>query len=345
MTAEIIGIAEKVPPAPKLVLAGNAAEIRQLSGRGIADVVRTGQLLIESKKILEETGGPTWAQWLEQEFDWSDQTAYHNIYLYELSQDPRLQTCLESNPPLPLRLLYRFAAPSAEDARQEIADRIATGEEITRSAIEEAIDRYSAAPKPISDNTDSEQDSTSEAEQAQPTGGMDSATAESKRDSASKAEQDPATEPEQDSTGKPEQGPAADAPVDDDGKTTAEPSWSKRVDFFHQWLWHQATFEERAALIQRAPIEGLLAAMSAEQREEFLARLIGQQIANASAVNVSASSKNLLTNLTGTLHWALGREPADGVEALKIISGKLKVNKRSAQDIVLAWAKPCAKRR
>jgi hypothetical protein len=74
---------------------------------------------------------------------------------------------------------------------------------------------------------------------------------------------------------------------------------------------------------------------------EFSDRIIGLQVALASPVTVSQSSTKLLTNLTGTLHWALGQdEPASGAQALKIIKAKLVSNKRNPKDICFSFAKP-----
>jgi hypothetical protein len=80
-----------------------------------------------------------WLEWLEAEFKWSDETARRFIQVFELSRDAKFHTCVELD--LPLRVLYQLAAPKAEHARQEIADRIEAGEEVTRETVEEAIVR------------------------------------------------------------------------------------------------------------------------------------------------------------------------------------------------------------
>jgi hypothetical protein len=130
-------VAEKVLPSPKLVLDGNAAEIRQRSKRVVADVIEIGRLLVQSKELLKKLDGLTWSAWLDKEFAWSDQTAYRFIHLYELSSDARLHTCVESD--LPLRVLYQLAAPKAEAAREEIAERIEAGGTPSRTVVCEAI--------------------------------------------------------------------------------------------------------------------------------------------------------------------------------------------------------------
>jgi hypothetical protein len=98
-------------------------------------------------------------------------------------------------------------------------------------------------------------------------------------------------------------------------------------------------------LIQGEPVERILKSMSEEQRAELFDRIVSNQILQASPVIATATSKKLLTNLTGTLHWALSQaDPVNGAQGLTIIAGKLKSNKRDPRDIVLTWAKPRAKR-
>jgi hypothetical protein len=94
-------------------------------------------------------------------------------------------------------------------------------------------------------------------------------------------------------------------------------------------------------LIRGKPVERILKSMSEEQRAELFDRIVSNQISQASpAVVATARSKKLLTNLTGTLHWALGQaDPVKGAQGLTIIVDKLKANKRDPRDIVLTWAK------
>jgi hypothetical protein len=99
--------------------------------------------------------------------------------------------------------------------------------------------------------------------------------------------------------------------------------------------------EQRIEHLQGLPVADLMELLSDAQRADLFDRVVGQQIAQASPVTATANSKRLLTNLTGTLHWGLGRaDPADGAQCLKIIAAKLSANKRDPKDICLAFAKP-----
>jgi hypothetical protein len=106
--------------------------------------------------------------------------------------------------------------------------------------------------------------------------------------------------------------------------------------------WKIATAEEKRVVLKHEGVDALLELQKDDA--DFLAnlydRVIGLQVALASPVVASNSSKNLLTNLTGTMHWALGQDdPASGAQALKIIKGKLIANKRDPNDICLSFAK------
>jgi len=118
------------------VLAEHARAIRELAARTRENIIAIGRHLTEVRDQIEPG---EWLAWLEAEFGWSDQTARRFMHVYGLSRDARLNTCVELD--LPLHVLYCLAAPKAEDARQEIADRIAAGEEVTRETVEEAIAR------------------------------------------------------------------------------------------------------------------------------------------------------------------------------------------------------------
>jgi hypothetical protein len=117
------------------VLAEHARAIRELAARTVENIIAIGRHLTE---VRDQYPGE-WLAWLEAEFSWSDQTARRYMHVYDLSRDARLNTCVELD--LPLRVLYRLAAPKAEHARQEIADRVKAGEEVTRETIEEAVTR------------------------------------------------------------------------------------------------------------------------------------------------------------------------------------------------------------
>ena len=128
-----------------------------------------------------------------------------------------------------------------------------------------------------------------------------------------------------------------------DGQGSEEPAEASTPAPSNAFLadWQAMTAEEKRAVLKHEGVGGLLELL--KEDAVFLAKLydrvIGLQVALASPVAASKSSKNLLTNLTGMLHWALGQDPASGVQALVMIKAKLAVNKRAPQDICFSFAK------
>lgn len=103
--------------------------------------------------------------------------------------------------------------------------------------------------------------------------------------------------------------------------------------------WQMATADEQRAVLKHHGVDGVLELLK-DDLSELYDRVIGLQVALASPVVASKSSKKLLTNLTGTLHWALGQDdPASGAQALKIIRAKLAANKRDPKDVCFSFAK------
>jgi hypothetical protein len=115
----------RLPEPSQAVLAWHADAIRDLVKRTREDIVEIGRHLAEARIRLIDNG--VWLAWLKAEFDWSDQTAYRFIHVYKLSRD------------LPLGVLYRFAAPKAEAARTEIAERVESGEQVTAETVIAAV--------------------------------------------------------------------------------------------------------------------------------------------------------------------------------------------------------------
>ena len=109
------------------VLTKYAAEIRRLGKRAKEDLIKIGRCLDQAQK---HAGRGTWLAWIETEFGWSDQTAYHFIHLYQACQNPEFQKFWNSD--LPLSALYRLAAPNTPtEARQQVAERIEAGETLS----------------------------------------------------------------------------------------------------------------------------------------------------------------------------------------------------------------------
>ena len=107
-------------------------------------------------------------------------------------------------------------------------------------------------------------------------------------------------------------------------------------------FWQIATAEEKLRVLMHEGVDGLLELFKGDRvfLSKFYGRVIGLQVALASPVVASTSSKKLLTNLTGTMHWALGQDdPAAGVQGLTIIKAKLSANGREPKDICFNFAK------
>ena len=134
--ASSITAAEKKIPAANPFLAEKAAAIHQLLKRTRENIIEIGQHLVETRDHVDRG---EWLAWLDAEFGWSDQTAYRFIHVYELSRDATFHTLVELD--LPLGVLYQLAAPKAEAARVEIAERAEAGEKISSSTVKDAIAR------------------------------------------------------------------------------------------------------------------------------------------------------------------------------------------------------------
>lgn len=114
-------------------LSEHVEAIRQKRGRVTADLAVIGGHLIECKRIVGHT---YWLAWLDAEFGWSDQTARNFMHLHELGR--KSKTVL--NLPLPLRDLYRLAAPSTPDeAREAVIAQAEAGKTVTHATITEIL--------------------------------------------------------------------------------------------------------------------------------------------------------------------------------------------------------------
>jgi hypothetical protein len=121
------------------VLAAHAAEIRRLGGRIIAvateAAIEIGRHLTEAKA---EVGHGHFGDWLKREFDWSDRAARNFMHVYEMS----LNNGNVSDLNLPMRALYALAAQGTpEEARTEIIERAAAGEQMSGTEVKETIAR------------------------------------------------------------------------------------------------------------------------------------------------------------------------------------------------------------
>ena len=70
-------------PCDHPLLAENAAEIRNLGKRVIADVIEIGRRLKDAKAQIAHG---EWSLWLRKEFGWTDNTALNFMRCHELAK-------------------------------------------------------------------------------------------------------------------------------------------------------------------------------------------------------------------------------------------------------------------
>ena len=111
----------------------------------IGDVIEIGRHLSEAKVEIKELGR-SWRDWLEAEFEWSDQQARRFMHIFERKSG--LNKLLNAD--LPISALYLLAAPSTpETARTEIAERAQRGEVIPLLEVKRAVDAAKARRSPV----------------------------------------------------------------------------------------------------------------------------------------------------------------------------------------------------
>jgi hypothetical protein len=107
-------------------LAEHANAIRLLGKRTVENVVEIGRHLVEAKAEAKKCG-ESWGDWLEREFNWSDQQARRFIHVFEHKSE--LNKLLNSD--FPVSALYLLAAPSTpSEARDAIIERAQAGETV-----------------------------------------------------------------------------------------------------------------------------------------------------------------------------------------------------------------------
>jgi hypothetical protein len=135
MASNIGTVQVDVNPICDPILVEHAAEIRRLGKRVKEDVVAIGRHLVEAR---DHAGHGVWLEWLKTEFDWSDQTAYRFMHVYEAQQKSEFHKLWNSD--LPLSGLYALAAPNTPpEARQKVAERLDTGEHMSCQEIKATI--------------------------------------------------------------------------------------------------------------------------------------------------------------------------------------------------------------
>jgi hypothetical protein len=116
-------------------LAKHAEHIRRLGKRVVTDVIEIGKRLTECRNHPDMKHGD-WLSWLEREFGWTDRTALNFMRVYELS----LKSETVSDLALPMRSLYRLAAPSTPEAAcKEVFERAKKGERLNDKQVKAIV--------------------------------------------------------------------------------------------------------------------------------------------------------------------------------------------------------------
>jgi hypothetical protein len=123
------------------VLADHAAAIRTIAKRVLDDIIEVGRRLTECKALLRHGA---WSPWLQQEFQWSDDTALNFMRVHEMAKS---RTVRDLNM-LPVSGLYLLAKPSTpEIVRDAIIARAEAGEALPVAEIKRLIDQARGKPK------------------------------------------------------------------------------------------------------------------------------------------------------------------------------------------------------
>jgi ribosomal protein S14 len=131
-------------PYDNLALAGHAAAIHHLGRQAVKNVIEIGRRLTECKEIVRKLGG-SWGDWLEHEFNWSDQQARRFIHVFEHKSE--LNKLLNSD--FPVSALYLLAAPSTpKEARTEVIERAQAGETVPVAEVKRTIERTKGRVQP-----------------------------------------------------------------------------------------------------------------------------------------------------------------------------------------------------
>lgn len=129
---------------PDKFLSEKAGAIRALGKGVIRNVIEIGRHLSEAKVRCRHG---EWLPWLKREFAWSRQTADNFMNAYAATRD-KLPNF--SNLSLDVSSLYLLAAPSTPaEVRDELLDKAASGDAVTREDVQKAIDK--ALAKQLSD--------------------------------------------------------------------------------------------------------------------------------------------------------------------------------------------------
>ncbi len=120
----------------KSLVQQRAGEIKALIRRTAQDIIETGAKLIEVKDLL---GYGMFERWVNNEFGWTQRTAYRFISVTE-----RFASC-DNLSQLAPSAMYMLSAPSTPvEAREEAIARADAGEVITHKVAKEIVQQHKA---------------------------------------------------------------------------------------------------------------------------------------------------------------------------------------------------------
>jgi hypothetical protein len=135
---------------PADVLAEHAAVIKALGKRVVGDVIEIGRRLAECKAILKEER--RWLAWIENEFQWSRNTAENLINVHAMVRD-KVSNFDTLN--LPISSLYLLAAPSIpNEAREAVIEAAADGERLSHAEVKEIVAEHSGNGRVVEQSAD-----------------------------------------------------------------------------------------------------------------------------------------------------------------------------------------------
>jgi hypothetical protein len=134
--AELAAAVDNLPLDAATVgaLKRHAEAIKLLVRRVRSNIIEIGHHLTKAQELA---GRGNWLRWLDQEFNWSEQTARNYMRVYEMASIHNSVVDLD----LPMRSLYLLAQPSTPEAvRQDVIERAANGEDLSHAEVKAAVD-------------------------------------------------------------------------------------------------------------------------------------------------------------------------------------------------------------
>jgi hypothetical protein len=148
----IISSSQTIPAQATETLTAHADKIRELRDCAtkhlLSHVIAIGEYLVKAKKICPHGD---WLLWLKREFDWSQSTADRFVQVYHQRDKLPTRGYFE----FPLNGQYLLAAPSTPpEARQEIKERVESGERVSVAQVKETIAKTKAKQATVDETLD-----------------------------------------------------------------------------------------------------------------------------------------------------------------------------------------------